>query len=665
MTMAVQVSYPGVYIEEFAPGAPITGVGTSTAAFVGVASAGELDTPTKITSWERFKETFGAYPVPGYHLWYAVRGFFDNGGQVCYVVRASNGGYGSLMLPDRSSAGNDVIEVRARQPGDQKIEVAVTGQTPLAATDTELYRATGPFASIAGREVTMGVDGVTPAETVAARFRAGDWITIGTGGERVQLVRVSGAGLRLGADLAGSYTAGTDTVRLADAPAGQQTLRLRYLPGATWSPVPAGSLTPGTVLTIDPDTKNEAHVIETVQAEYLPEGISYRVTFRDGLYAPLSLASAVAVQTETFDLTVTLGTSSQTYASLSIDSAHERYFVSTINDDAASLVSVSLVEPPPAARLPDSLPKDLPSTEMTTLGAPENLTTLGDGDFIDALVTLEAVDDVNLVACPDSTSTAVQQVIVQHCELLADRFAVLDARPGLEFYSTGVGDSVEEQRQTLDSTRGYAALYYPWLRVRPTGSGDPVLVPPSGHVCGIIARSDNSRGVHKAPANEIVGGALGLERSMSNGDQGQLNLQGINVIRILGGSQRPILWGARTTATDANWRYVNIRRLFLFVEESIQEGIVWAIFEPNNHQLWQKLKRTINEFLARIWRDGGLFGATPEEAWYVKIDETNNPFPEQALGRLHIEIGLRPTYPAEFIVVRIGIWPGGGEVTES
>jgi phage tail sheath protein FI len=663
--MAVQVSYPGVYIDEFAPGAPIAGVGTSTAAFVGVASAGELDTPTKITSWEGFKEAFGAYPVPGYHLWYAVRGFFDNGGRVAYIVRASNGTYGSLTLQDRSSPANDLIEVRARQPGSQAIEVAVTGRNPLTATDTKLYHAGGPFASITGREITMGADGATAAETVAARFRPGDWITVGSGGERVQVVRVSGAGLRLGADLVGSYTAGTDAVRLADAPAGQQTFRLQYSPGGAWSPVPAGSLTPGTVLTLDPTGLNEeAHVIETVQAEYLPEGTTYRVTFRDGLYAPLSLASAVTVQTEAFDLTVSLGSSSQTYASLSVDSAHERYFASVINGDAAGLVTVSLVEPPPAVRLPASLPGDLAATAMTT-GDPENLTTLGDTDFIDALATLEGIDDVNLVACPDSTSTAVQQSIVQHCELLADRFAVLDAAPGLELFSTGAGDSVEEQRRTLDSTRGYAALYYPWLRVRPIGSGDPVLVPPSGHVCGIIARSDQSRGVHKAPANETVNGALGLERSMSNVSQGELNLQGINVIRILGASQRPILWGARTTATDTNWQYVNIRRLFLFVEESIQEGIAWAVFEANGLQLWQKLRRTLNEFLGRVWRDGGLFGSTPDEAWYVKIDETNNPFSEQALGRLHIEIGLRPTYTAEFIVVRIGIWPGGGEVTES
>ena len=151
---------------------------------------------------------------------------------------------------------------------------------------------------------------------------------------------------------------------------------------------------------------------------------------------------------------------------------------------------------------------------------------------------------------------------------------------------------------------------------------------------------------------------------MSLIDQGQLNLQGINVVQVFQEAGRPIVWGARTTATDTNWNYINIRRLFLFLEESIQEGIRWAVFEPNNLELWQKLKRTIGDFLERAWRDGALFGAKPEEAFYVRIDEVLNPFSEQQLGRLNIEIGVRPTYPAEFIVVRIGIWNGGSEVSE-
>jgi phage tail sheath protein FI len=225
--------------------------------------------------------------------------------------------------------------------------------------------------------------------------------------------------------------------------------------------------------------------------------------------------------------------------------------------------------------------------------------------------------------------------------------------------------SLEEQRRGLDSTRGYAALYAPWLRVVPSNDGPPILVPPGGHVCGVFARSDAARGVHKAPANEIVNGVLGVETRISLIEQGQLNLLGINIVQVFQDGGRPIVWGARTTATDTNWQYVNIRRLFLYLEESIQEGIRWAVFEPNNLSLWQKLKRTLNDFLMRAWRDGALFGAKAEDAFYVRIDEVLNPFSQQQLGRLTIEIGVRPAYPAEFIVVRIGIWDGGSEVSES
>src|SRR5690606_35600796 len=144
-------------------------------------------------------------------------------------------------------------------------------------------------------------------------------------------------------------------------------------------------------------------------------------------------------------------------------------------------------------------------------------------------------------------------------------------------------------------------------------------------------------------------------------DQGLLNLQNINVIRVFNDG-RPVVWGARTTATDTNWQYINIRRLFLFLEESIQEGLRGTLFEPNNRQLWHKVKRTITGFLTCVWRDGARFGSTPDEAFYVRIDVGLSPCPEQALGRLSSEIGVRPSYTAEFFIVRIGIWAGGSEV---
>jgi phage tail sheath protein FI len=649
------LTYPGVYIEEFAPGAPIEGVGTSTAAFIGPAASGELDTPTKITSFDQFQATFGKEPLPGFYLWYAVRGFFENTGQVCYVVRASNGDYASINLPDSSAAGNDLIRVRARQPGiPAPVIGAQVALVHVVPNTTALFQPTSALAAAAvGREMTLNAgDG--------ANFKPGDWVTIGTAGERIQLLRVAGDVVRLATDPANAYVAG-DAIRLADAPAGTRMVRVH--PAAV---LLAGTLVPGTMLKITQGAVSTSQIVESVQMEPLAGGIpTYRVTFRTGITVPLSLDPANPAQAESqeFSITITHGTASTLYDRLSIDPAHPRYFADVINGDGGGLVRVDPIEPPPAVAPPDNLPKA--GAFVLAGGKDEDLATMADTDYLDALKTLEQKDDVNLVAVPDRINDPVQQEIIAHCERLGDRFAVLDAlRPASDQGLFGPG-TVEAQRPGLDSTRGYAALYYPWLRVPPFGAGGPILVPPSGHICGVMARCDNQRGVHKAPANEIIAGAVGVERTMSDIDHGQLNLIGVNINRVFKGGGRPMVFGARTTATDRNWQYVNIRRLFIFLEKSIQDGIRWAVFEPNNLQLWQKLRRTITEFLTRAWRDGALFGATPKDAFYVRIDEVLNPFSEQALGRLHIEIGVRPSYPAEFIVVRIGIWPGGSEVSES
>jgi uncharacterized protein len=673
--MAVQVSYPGVYVEEFAPGAPIQGVGTSTAAFIGPASRGELNIPTKITSWDQFRATFGEYPLPGFFQWYAVRGFFENGGQVCYVVRATNGSDAGLgletppttALEDR--AGNHMLRVRARQPGvpAPPIQIEVTGTNLIPLATTSLFQPTSSYTAIDGRNVTLNAgDGVL--------FRPNDSVSVGD--ERAQILRITGDTLRLGGDLVLPHGP-AGPVRLADALVGTRTVRIESTapvpPGVVSGTLPPNVLVQGTLLTISQLAVSDTQVVETVQAELLATmpspTMTYRVSFRQGLAADFSLdpANPAGVQSEEFDVEVSQGAVSTTHRNLSIDAGHPRYFVRTINDAEGGLVLVETIEPPPPAAPPSSLPADTVGPVDLIGGQAEDLATLNDANYIAALDTLREVDDVNLVAIPDCVRLAdpqpatVQQALIAHCEQIGDRFAVLDAHPGLELFG---GDSIETQRRSLDSTRGYAALYYPWLRVLPAGTGGPIIVPPSGHVCGIIAKSDNTRGVHKAPANEIVSGALGVERNMSDIDQGQLNLQGINVVRLFPTGGRPVLWGARTTATDRNWQYVNIRRLFLFLEESIQEGIRWAVFEPNNPGLWEKLRRSITEFLTRVWRDGALFGETAEQAFYVRIDETLNPDSTRALGRLYIEVGVRPSYPAEFIIVRIGVWQGGAEVTE-
>ena len=681
--MAVQVSYPGVYIEEFAPGAPIQGVGTNTAGFIGIAASGLINEPIMVASWDQFKTTYGAKPVPGFNLWYAARGFFENGGQVCYVVRASNGSYQVMTLNDRSlpAPGRPIVRLRARQPGALGFTAAVANNPYLAGV--AVYRPRGLLAAVANvgdMSVTLNVDGAVPAAQVANRFKPGDEVSFSVGTDRRVISSVTGATVRFTLALSSALGIG-DTMRLANAAVGARTIRLR--PPAA---LPAGQLVAGTVLTVSQGVPPaDTQIVESVIAETLTEGpqgglgpVSYRVTFRNGLAIPLNLdpgfATPPVAGSNEIDLSVTLGATT-TYSRLGTDPAHPRYLIDIVNTDAGGLVVASLIDPPPPNSIANGIPQVGPAfaTIPAQPGTNESLSTLATSHFQTAIDAFRAIDDVNFIAIPDRPTAAgqsmltVQQALITHCELLADRFAILDSDPGVELFGAPVApatSTLEQQRRGLDSTRGYAGLYAPWLRVIPENDGPPMLVPPSGHVAGIFARSDASRGVHKAPANEIVNGTLGVERRISLIEQGQLNLIGINIVQVFQDGGRPILWGARTTATDLNWMYVNIRRLFLYLEESIQEGIKWAVFEPNNLQLWQKLKRTLTDFLTRSWRDGALFGAKATEAFYVRIDEALNPFSEQQLGRLHIEIGVRPSYPAEFIIVRIGIWDGGSEVSE-
>lgn len=667
--MAVRTSYPGVYIDEFAPAPPIQGVGTSTAAFIGPAARGDIGIPVKITRWETFLSTFGEAPLPGRYLWYAVRGFFENGGQICYVVRASNAAYAGIgtgggapaALPNK--AGNPALTVRARNPGNPQppIQVQVVDSHLLKLAETSLYRPAGNFTVSALREVTL------TSANEALRFRPGDWINLGGADARVQIASIGGTVVRVVTDLA-TAQGNAGTIRLADPPVGTQTIRV-----ASTVQIPDGSLLPGTMLTITQGPPAapvlDTQIVASVRPEGQPEaGLwSYRVTLRQGLAKPFSLDPAqpvAAIQSEEFDLHVQQGATT-VYPGLALDPAHQRYYLNVVNE-SAGLVMLRLVEPPPIDPPPLNMPGATAAPMPLGGGGDENLATLNDNHYIAALNTLSPIDDVNLIAIPDATGSVVQQQIIAHCELQQDRFGVLDSRRGLPPFTIGAVAGVDGQRRSVVSVRGYAALYYPWISVPAADGGPPLLVPPSGHVCGVIAKVDSASGVFKAPANVFLNGAIDIQPNgnLSNIEQGELNLQGINVIRVFQGGGRPMIWGARTTATDLNWQYVSTRRLFLFLEESIQEGIRWAVFEPNNQALWQRLKRTLNDFLRQQWRDGALYGATEEQAFDVRIDEDLNPFGERQLGRLTMVIRLQPAFTVEFVIVRIGIWDGGAEITE-
>jgi phage tail sheath protein FI len=209
----------------------------------------------------------------------------------------------------------------------------------------------------------------------------------------------------------------------------------------------------------------------------------------------------------------------------------------------------------------------------------------------------------------------------------------------------------------------YAALYFPWINVFDPLTNNQRLIPPGGHVAGVYARSDIERGVHKAPANEVVRGATSLQVQLTEQEQAILNPRGVNVIRSFPG-RGIIVYGARTMSTDSVWKYVNVRRLFLFLEESIEEGTRWTVFEPNNERLWSRVIATIASFLTRVWRDGALMGTAPEQAFFVKCDRTTMTQDDIDNGRLIVLIGMAPVKPAEFVILRIMQTKSGTEIDE-
>ena len=724
--MAVQVSYPGVYIDEFEPGAPIEGVGTNTAVFLGIAETGPINTPTLITGWDSFRQTFGGFlPDAGAWLAQGVQGFFLNGGTRCYVVRVSSAQTAAVALKTRNTGDALVATARAEGPDGNNISVTVGDSSRSSAavtvalsraitkisSDRKTLTIAGGVADLNPGDVVVLRRGTDSASATLATVLAPDTLTltaalaaapdftggrvegtfevralVATGavstvsgdrsaltlasathsfapGDRVLVTKgadnatasvtgVNGATLTLSPALPGVVDYATGTVRSADLLAGTGSLRLHLPAGLSiGGAFPRGSLVAfgsgaGTVF-----RRVAAAGGDTLQfdAPGLP------ATALD------TQLNAPPVATADFDLTVhsPMTGATEVYTNLSMDSRSPGYW-GTVASAALTLALPETVGDPAATG--DDRP--VAGTSATGGGVADDRAAswaalANDPDSY--LSPLAKLRDVSLVAVPGGVDAGLQQAVVAHCESLMDRFAILDCAPGLD--QTGAANHFA----TVRSERGYAALYYPWIQVRDPSTGVMALWPPSGHLTGVYARTDATRGVHKAPANTTLRGALGIETALSDAEQGPLNLMGLNVLRVFPGQSQPVVWGARTTAgdLDRNWQYVNIRRLFIYTEQSIERGIRWAVFEPNDLALWQKLKRSIGDFLTALWGDGALFGAKATDAFYVRIDEELNPPSTRALGRLYIEVGMVPTYPAEFIVLRIGIWNGGSEVTTS
>ncbi|MFI0806588.1 phage tail sheath family protein [Streptomyces echinatus] len=531
---------PGVYVEEVASGSrPIEGVGTSVAAFVGLAPTGPLNEPTLVTNWSQYVASFGEF-TDGYYLAHSVYGFFQNGGTAAYVVRV--GGSAEGVAPQNGSA----------------------GRTPAV-----------------------------PAESAA--------------------------------------------------PAALPAAEPRQLGTFAVTALASGAQGPLSVEVADPEGEGPAE--------------RFRLIVRDGDKA-----------VETFDVTA-----KKTGRNYVVTQVKERSRLIAVTEAAptAQLArpdnqTLALPAPPAAAAPAHEAP---PGASQDAHPGPAHY--LGDSADRTGFGGLEAVDEISMVAVPDLMAAyqrgaidlesvkAVQLGLIAHCELMGDRVAVIDPPPGMNARQIRVW-----RQETAGYDSKYAALYYPWIKTFDPGSGQSRLVPPSGHVAGIWARNDSERGVHKAPANEVVRGAVDLEIQITRGEQDLLNPVGVNCIRAFPGRGIRV-WGARTLSSDPAWRYLNIRRYFNYLEESILIGTQWVVFEPNDHALWARIRRNISAFLVNEWRAGALFGQRPEEAYYVKCDEETNPPESVDVGRVVCEIGIAPVKPAEFVIFRLAQFSSGnGELEE-
>ena len=498
------------------------------------------------------------------------------------------------------------------------------------------------------------------------------------GGARAYIMRAVPADAK-----AGSVTTGVLKITAANPGAWAEDLRVTIAPASkTKTQVLAAS---GADLTLkNADGFNPGDVVELFDGKATAHATIKSVLDKVvTLDAPCALDVADAkvgtakyIKTCEITLTARLGESVETYENVSLKpDALNNVCVKTAKSDLISVEVVPAKAVPAPAKEKDKDGKDIPAPApkavsivpfaqcggssgelVLTLqgGSNGSVLTVGADAFLGkddgpgrrtGLQALQENGSVSIMAIPGVTAPEVQAALIAFCENKKSCFAILDVP--MELKKT---NDVANFRDMYDST--YAAMYHPWLEMYDAGSKRSAYFPPSGAMAGIYARTDIERGVHKAPANEVVRGCTGLSCAYNEGEQDILNPMGVNLIRAFTGRGIRV-WGARTISSNGLWKYLNVRRLFIYVEESIKANTNWVVFEPNSATLWSRVTRTIEAFLATCWRDGALAGSTPSEAFFVECGPTTMTQDDIDNGRLICQIGIAPVKPAEFVIFRI------------
>lgn len=690
---------PGVYVEEIDAIKTIEGVSTSTTGFAGVTRRGSVEgPPTLVTSFAEFQRLFGGYfdfgPTFMNHRYmpFAVDGFFTNGGKRLYISRVTAGGAGAPTAASTVATGGMITRLAIGQdvivdPATASIVVA----TLRGIQNGTVIRLVMTREGVAYTSNDLTVTGITSA-TNTVSFAAG--VTIAPVGplsfesSRTTVLTITD-GVNTGGVNPGVVTAlaaitdpraNTFTISAADPGSWGRDIVIQVIHEVGGRSEVSAHLQPGADLSTFRLTTTAGFYVDAWVELSMPAGKRYRrirsvngtaITVWGQSITAAQIPAGTEVVVCEFRVLASYQSVVEQFVGLTLEQVPGKFFMDVINN-GSNLIAVSWAAAPASGlRHPMLIPSapDGLTIVLGTGGTDGNPPTAADyrgtttaGGLHTGIKALEDIDQVSIIAAPGATNQLVQNALIEQCERLKDRFAILDPAPRGGNQPPLLTDALN-QRNLYDTK--YAALYYPRLMLFDPISETNIPGPPSGHIAGIYARTDIELGVHVAPANQVVRGITDLELVINKENQDILNPKNVNVIRDFRADGRGLrVWGARCLTSDTEWKYVPVRRLFIFLEESLDEGTQWVVFLPNDEPLWERVKQGVENFLRRVWRDGALQGATPEEAYFVKVDHTTMTQDDIDNGRLIMIIGVAAVKPAEFVIIRIGQWSGGSQVTE-
>lgn len=715
---------PGIYFEKIDPAArEVRGIRTDIPGFAGIAEKGPLHTPIRIESWKQFQALFGNY-IPQAYLAYAVQGFFENGGEVCYITRITDtdkARCSEVLLFNKSE--KTVLLTEGVHTGTSELPLSST--TQIEVDDFVLIGNSAEYYQVSAK--TPDTISITPALTKA--YKKNTYVKKVLPALKIRALNEGQWGKKCKVFLSTCTLGSTMTADPA-----------KQAPDKSFSVVKTiQGFEPGSLVKVF--QKNGSIAVEKYHYVGSVDKGSKTIVWDTILEPGFTLNEPLYLSTLEFTLKVMYEDRiKEVFKGLSLNPLYKnRYVENVVKNDSYFISAIDLYKLNYLGTLismkygnqyteqinnktlilddlltPEEIKTNLPGPGDMAQGMPDpgklykgytflkggfdGINTIEIDDFLHdplsrqkrGLECFNDVDEISMVCIPDlmirltdyeliskeektdpcaspgeeprpspfikeyppefslDDIELAQHKLIEHCELLKNRIALLDPP-----YQSDVS-SIFEWRLHFDSS--YAALYYPWILVN-----DPLRIkgnitrsiPPSGHIAGVFAKTDLQKGVHKAPANEQILGVRDVAVKIENNQQDTLNPAGINCLRIFPGKGIRI-WGTRTISSNTTWRYINIRRLLIMIEESIEQAMHWAVFEPHTMYLRNEIIMTASSFLTGLWKKGALAGNTKEEAFFVKCDNENNPRESIDQGKIMTDIGVAPSIPAEFIVFRIG-----------